>query len=54
MELLKETIKDFSDEELINQYLNHRGEYTPEAFSTIEERVNSRNIDKSLLEKTGS
>ncbi|NLL14977.1 MAG: hypothetical protein GX267_16355 [Fibrobacter sp.] len=51
MELLKETIKDFSDEELINQYLNHRGEYTPEAFSTIEEEVNSRNIDKSLLEK---
>lgn len=51
MELLKETIKDLSDEELINQFLNHREEYTPEAFSIIEEEVNSRNIDKSLLEK---
>lgn len=51
MELLKETIKDLSDEELINQYLNHREEYTPEAFSIIEDEVNSRNIDKSLLEK---
>jgi hypothetical protein len=35
MELLKETIKDFSDEELVDQYLNHREEYTPEAFSII-------------------
>lgn len=51
MDLLKESIKDFSDEELINQYVNHRGDYTPEAFSILEEEVNSRNIDKSLLEK---
>ncbi len=51
MDLLKQTIKDFSDEELINQYLNHQGEYTPEAFSIIEEEVNSRNIDKNLLRK---
>jgi hypothetical protein len=51
MELLKDTIKNFSDEELIDQYLNHREEYTPEAFSVIEKEVNSRNIDKNLLEK---
>ncbi len=51
MNLLRETLKDCSDEELINQYFNHREEYTPEAFSIIEEEVNSRNIDEGLLEK---
>lgn len=51
MELLKETVKDFCDEELMNQYLNHRDEYTPEAFSIIENEVNLRKIDKDQYVK---
>ncbi len=51
MELLKDAVKDFSDEELMNQFLNHREEYTPEAFSIIETEVNLRKIDKDQYVK---
>lgn len=50
MDLLKESIKDFSDEDLIDQYLNHREEFTPEAFSIIENEINLRKIDTSKSE----
>ncbi len=49
MEQLKEEIKNFSDELLLNQFIHHQGEYTPEAVAILNAEIKRRNLD---IEKT--
>lgn len=51
MEQLRDMVKDYSDEELTDQFVNHRDEYTPEALNILEEEIKLRQIDTSKIEK---
>ena len=45
MEQLRDALRDYSDQYLIEQYQNHREEYTPEALELLGEEIKVRNID---------
>jgi len=48
MELLRESVLDFTDDRLLNIYRNQRGDYNPEAFKIFEDELARRGIDPSV------
>lgn len=48
MEQLKESIKNFSEEQLLDQYLNHRDEYIPEAVELMENEITTRGLREKI------
>lgn len=51
MEQIKKGIQALSDEELLKQFSNFKADYTPEAFTLIEEEINLRNLSVDSLAK---
>jgi len=53
MDKLSESVKDFSDDYLFEQFYNHKDDYTEEALKIFEEEIRSRNLDinKLILQK---
>lgn len=56
MESLKEALQYYSDEQLLDQYTNHREEYTEEALTVMKDEIVRRGIEekdaqKEMLEK---
>lgn len=53
---IREAIRNFSDQHLIDQYLHKRDEYTEEALIYLKEEIDSRNIDleQNDLDSSGS
>ena len=49
MEMLRETVLDFSDDRLLGIYRNERDEYNPEAFKIFEKEVARRGLDPSVV-----
>jgi len=56
MEQIKKNIQALTDDELLIQFSNFKDEYTPVAFSIIEEEIKNRNLkaDSPLKEATDS
>ncbi|NLD99085.1 MAG: hypothetical protein GX640_04365 [Fibrobacter sp.] len=53
MDKLSESVKDFSDEYLLDQFQNHKDDYTEGALKILGEEVERRNLDinKNIAEK---
>jgi hypothetical protein len=51
MEGLRDIIKEYSDEELLDQYINHHDEYVPQALELIENEIKIRKIDTDAISK---
>lgn len=49
METLKESVRDFTDEYLLEEYFNHSEEYTHEAYSVLKEEFERRNFDAEKI-----
>ncbi|MCX7727315.1 MAG: hypothetical protein N2053_10765 [Chitinispirillaceae bacterium] len=45
MEELKKIVENYTNEELLDQFINHKEEYTPEALSILEEEIKKRNLE---------
>lgn len=57
MSEIREKIKDFSDEFLLEQYYNNRHEYTPDAVAFMQEEISARklnNKDKKTPDKNAN
>ena len=58
MQQLKEQLQNYTDSELVQQFLEHHDEYTPEALSLLKEEVERRDLDlekqRQLLEEGSS
>lgn len=52
MDQLKEAVKDFSDQELLTQYINHKDEYTAEALAILEDEIKARGLRPQAPDKT--
>lgn len=48
MEQLRESIRDYSDQYLLEQYLKHQEEYTPEALEIIKEEIRARDLESGM------
>jgi hypothetical protein len=49
MEALKESIRDFTDDHLLEEYFYHSEDYTHEAYSVLKEEFERRNFDAEKL-----
>jgi len=49
MDTLKESIKDFTDDYLLEEYFHHSEEYTHEAYSLLKEEFERRNFDAEKI-----
>jgi hypothetical protein len=47
----KNQIQQFSNEFLLDQYINHTDEYTPEALVIIEEEINTRGLGEEQIDE---
>ncbi|MBN1981227.1 MAG: hypothetical protein JW795_06825 [Chitinivibrionales bacterium] len=48
MSELHETIAEFSDELLLEQYINHQNEYVPEAVEIMAKEIQKRNLSETM------
>ncbi|MBN1127830.1 MAG: hypothetical protein JXA71_02515 [Chitinispirillaceae bacterium] len=53
MQELRETVSKYSDKELMTQFINRKDDYTSEALAVMQEEIEKRGIDGSVLEKDG-
>lgn len=47
MDQLKTVIKEYTDDRLLDQYLHHKDDYTPEAAAVMFDEIKRRNLDLS-------
>jgi len=54
MENLREMLADYSDEQLVDEYNNRRGDYTEEAQKVLEEEIDRRGINTEAVQESKS
>ncbi|MFW6244497.1 MAG: hypothetical protein ACOC36_01285 [Fibrobacterota bacterium] len=51
VESLRDALRDYSDEQLLDQYFNHREDYTEEALNVMKDEIARRGIDEKDVQK---